>query len=276
MLCPRCGQNRPLVRVGQWQMSACAVCNGTFVGFSQLEELMQSYDRPGDIQAFALQNPTPMPGSLACAKCERQMQRSYFFHQIVDVCKDHGVWFDLGELVAAMERMRQLLAIAAAMAREPEPAKPAERSQAHSIAEPRTSTDPEPVLQRFRQAATTPLLDAGSPRKCSACGVALTVTSVWLQCSSCRGIFIGFDRVRELVEMLEVANVPTSFPRLETALTLPRLCPNCGFAMQQHEFFRQAVDVCLDHGIWFDVPELENAAAKMQQLLIQMRVHHAV
>ncbi len=133
------------------------------------------------------------------------------------------------------------------------------------------------VVGDHMQQRSTPLVDAGSPRKCSACGVALTVTSVWLQCSSCRGIFIGFDRVRELVEMLEVANVPTSFPRLETALTLLlRLCPNCGFAMQQHEFFRQAVDVCLDHGIWFDVPELENAAAKMQQLLIQMRVHHAV
>jgi len=280
MPCPRCGQTRQLLRVAQWQMSACAVCNGTFVGFSQLEELMQSHDRPGDIQAFALQNPIPMPGSLACAKCNRPMQRSYFFHQIVDVCKDHGAWFDVDELTGAMERMRQLLVIAAAMAREPVTVESrSDPSPVRSIAEPaaHNSADPEPVLQRFRQAATTPLVAAGSPRKCSACGAPLTVTSVWLQCTSCRGIFIGFDRLRELVEMLEVANVPTSFPRLETTPTLlPRLCPNCGFAMQQHEFFRQSVDVCLDHGIWFDVPELENAAAKMQQLLIQMRVHGVV
>ena len=277
MPCPRCGATRQLQRVAQWQMSACAVCNGTFVGFSQLEELMQSHDRPGDIQAFSLQNAIPMPGSLACAKCQRQMQRSYFFHQIVDVCKDHGVWFDVGELTGAMERMRQLLVIAAAMAREPATVESAAVAPVPAKPAAHNSADPEPVLQRFNQAATTPLIDAGSPRKCSACGALLTVTSVWLQCTSCRGIFIGFDRLHELVEMLEVANVPTSFPRMETPLTLkPRLCPNCGFAMQQHEFFRQAVDVCFDHGIWFDVPELENAAAKMQQLLIQMRVHHAV
>lgn len=43
--------------------------------------------------------------------------------------------------------------------------------------------------------------------------------------------------------------------------------------MQQHEFFRQAVDVCVSHGVWFDVHELETAAAKMQQLLLQMQIH---
>jgi Zn-finger nucleic acid-binding protein len=120
MPCPRCSSSESLQRVEQWQMSMCNTCVGLFVGFAQLEELMQSVDHPGDIEAFVLQDPVSAGrAALHCPRCSDAMQTTYFFRQLVDVCTVHGVWFDVGELTSAMERMKTLLGVLKLMSREP-------------------------------------------------------------------------------------------------------------------------------------------------------------
>ena len=250
-------------------MAACAACNGTFVGFAQLEELMQSDDRPGEIHSFALQNPLELGRALPCAACQMQMQASQFFHQIVDVCHLHGVWFDPSELTAAMDRMGRLLALTAAMAAD---------SAGTPLVQTTIAADSEPlaVLRNVFQAAANAPRTGRPSGPCPNCGEALDHAVVWLRCFVCHGIFIDFDRLQQLVAALKLGDVLTQVTQAALGLAQRgelRLCPHCGLAMQQHLFFHQAVDVCVAHGVWFDVHELQNAAAKMQQLLLQMQVH---
>lgn len=264
--CPRCGPAWQLQRVADWQMSGCAACNGTFVGFAQLEELMQSHDRPGDIQSFALQNPLELGRTLPCAACQMPMQPSLFFHQIVDVCHLHGVWFDPSELTAAMERMGRLLGLMAVMAAEPAEAPFVQTTKA-------IAPEPLAVLRSLVQAGSS--APTGQRAECPSCEAALNPAVVWLRCITCHGIFIDFNRLQQLAAALDLGDVRIQVTLLAVAPAQRRQlrpCPHCRLVMQQHQFFRQAVDVCVTHGVWFDVHELENATAKMQQLLLQMQI----
>jgi Zn-finger nucleic acid-binding protein len=109
---------------------------------------------------------------------------------------------------------------------------------------------------------------------CPNCGEALDHSVVWLRCIVCQGSFIDFDRLQQLVAALDLGDVTTQITRVAVAPVQRQQlrCPHCRLAMPQHLFFHQAVDVCVAHGVWFDVSELQNAAAKMQQLLLQMQI----
>lgn len=198
--CPRCGPALQLQRVADWQMAACAACNGTFVGFAQLEELMQSDDRPGEIQSFALQNPLELGRALPCAACQMQMQASQFFHQIVDVCQLHGVWFEPSELTAAMERMGRLLALTAGIAAD---------SASPPIAHNAADSEPLAVLHNAIQAAANAPRTGHASGPCPNCGGPLDHAVVWLRCIVCHGNFIDFDRLQQLVAALDLGDVLT-------------------------------------------------------------------
>jgi len=82
-----------------------------------------------------------------CPKCRSSMQRINFDRRsgvVIDSCKDHGVWFDAGELKRVAQYLNEL----------PEPAAKAQpertRKKAAPIA-PRADVGTDPLLDLFAE-----------------------------------------------------------------------------------------------------------------------------
>ncbi|MEM9554347.1 MAG: zinc ribbon domain-containing protein [Acidobacteriota bacterium] len=114
--CPAC-DDQPLVgrRLGSLAVSVleCGGCAGLWLGadaFARLEELAQRDQRSelasvlaGDASATSRPVPVQPPGPLyrPCVVCSALMHRVNYGKRsgvIVDLCKEHGVWFDAEEL----------------------------------------------------------------------------------------------------------------------------------------------------------------------------------
>ncbi len=271
--CPRCETVDGLRRVGHLQMSMCTVCKGAFVGFARIEELMQTADRPGELERVALQFPVTLSTpALRCPCCNADLQRGFFYQQLVDVCEVHGVWFDVGELVSAMDRMHLLLGVLTLVASPPIVAPPAA-----VVARFGPALDPKQVLARMLHDNTLPLVVEDSARnRCAACGRAsLQWTGHWQRCVECGGLFIDFARLARITDALQLVDLPTYMqqqPRPSPLLdAAAKLCPHCNYPMHTIVFFRTMVDVCDLHGVWFDVDELNQAVDAMQAWLQLLR-----
>ena len=81
-------------------------------------------------------------------------------------------------------------------------------------------------------------------------------------CPRCGGQFVEHALLRDLLERREVYGVRAPRPQAVTRATEPVRyvpCPACGTLMNRKNFGRTSgviVDVCHQHGIWFDAGEL--------------------
>ena len=81
----------------------CALCGGQFVEHPLLREMLHHHEhaaRP-ETPAHLAGRPEPRNSYIPCPVCASLMNRKNFggiSGVIVDVCKKHGTWFDLGEL----------------------------------------------------------------------------------------------------------------------------------------------------------------------------------
>jgi len=108
-ICPAC--EKPLVRqqVGDLEVSACHACGGLWLNRAVFEQLGASREQQGAVLG-ALPAPAPAPPvalPLAevryrqCPVCHERMNRVNYAKRsgvVLDVCKDHGLWFDQDEL----------------------------------------------------------------------------------------------------------------------------------------------------------------------------------
>jgi Zn-finger nucleic acid-binding protein len=100
--CPRCSGALCSLRVQQTELLACERCFGTFLS----NEAVLRLDGPlgASLRGTQKQPATVAPGPvryIPCVTCRQLMNRQVFARisgVIVDVCKDHGVWFDTGEV----------------------------------------------------------------------------------------------------------------------------------------------------------------------------------
>ena len=86
----------------------CTTCKGIFLDKVTIDKLGTEEGR--DIRiAFPKRDRVREDGPvryIECPQCRRLMNRTVFARVsgvIVDVCKDHGVWFDVGEINAVVE-----------------------------------------------------------------------------------------------------------------------------------------------------------------------------
>ncbi|HKW48268.1 MAG TPA: zf-TFIIB domain-containing protein [Gemmatimonadaceae bacterium] len=110
--CPRkCGPMRP-VRFGGADMYTCAACNGLWVDPETLQRLVSERLKPSPLVATGIPAPPPTRVQLdtvhyaPCPVCKNLMNRVNFAHAsgvIVDVCTNHGTWFDADELRRVLE-----------------------------------------------------------------------------------------------------------------------------------------------------------------------------
>jgi Zn-finger nucleic acid-binding protein len=113
--CPRCTSTFLLARlVGDVLLDECPDCLGIFVDSEALERILSERRQSraeavlGALGGLALTDQNSAPGStqqgamyVKCPDCPNLMNRRNFAHGarvVVDVCRDHGTWFDANEL----------------------------------------------------------------------------------------------------------------------------------------------------------------------------------
>jgi Zn-finger nucleic acid-binding protein len=120
--CPACGEAAILShrRVGDVAVLECRCCGGFWLGAHILEELVEKASHGVEVGDFRLRGPlqaaqgsgsTEQRGPMyrQCPACGKLMNRDNYAHRsgvIIDICKDHGVWFDADELARILDWVR--------------------------------------------------------------------------------------------------------------------------------------------------------------------------
>lgn len=105
---------------------------------------------------------------------------------------------------------------------------------------------------------------------CPRCGAALGAVSTpgltRHPCSGCGGVWIDEEELRRLLEELRIDPLAPLGPLLVEAG--PLRCPRCRAPMAVERTVggepSAAIDVCSEHGAWFDPRELEHALHQLQ------------
>lgn len=113
LTCPVCGDQRQLVnrRLGQEQVSVleCPFCAGLWLGIDSFMRLRDRVARQSSDEQELLRS-KPRPAKLRrqagpvyrhCVYCGKHMTRQQYAHGsgvVIDICRQHGIWFDADEL----------------------------------------------------------------------------------------------------------------------------------------------------------------------------------
>ena len=107
--CPACAKPLGRAKVGELEVGECLACGGLWLEREAFEGLAASRESQGAVLG-ALPGQTPkadLPGSplvvqyRPCPRCAQRMNRVNYAKRsgvVLDVCKDHGLWFDRDEL----------------------------------------------------------------------------------------------------------------------------------------------------------------------------------
>jgi len=113
LVCPVCGEPHHLTgrRVGKIAVLECGRCVGLWLGNEAFRQVTEEASSDALHIDFSFQPKRPAPARSQpqqqraryrkCALCGRFMHRRNFGRRsgvIIDVCRDHGVWFDAEEL----------------------------------------------------------------------------------------------------------------------------------------------------------------------------------
>jgi Zn-finger nucleic acid-binding protein len=114
--CPRCKENMQSVTLGKTGLRECARCEGLWLDKASFEHICVNAEEQSAVLGAAGPLLTDYSGNvekeiryLPCPACARLMNRVNFAHcshVIVDVCMQHGTWFDKDELRRIVEFIR--------------------------------------------------------------------------------------------------------------------------------------------------------------------------
>jgi len=104
--CPRCKVKLQSLKIGTANMRECERCGGFWTSVETFEHLCDDKEQQSAVLSYTsdqnreLSTATPV-NYVPCPDCKQLMNRSNFARisgVIIDLCKDHGVWFDADEL----------------------------------------------------------------------------------------------------------------------------------------------------------------------------------
>lgn len=109
--CPRCSIELDAIRLDAITIRECGRCAGIWSGTQTFEQICIDHEKQSSILRFtdSYVHPPASPASVSyvpCPDCGDLMNRSNFARSsgvILDLCKQHGVWFDGGELPKIVE-----------------------------------------------------------------------------------------------------------------------------------------------------------------------------
>jgi len=110
-LCPRCKRGLDRLQIDAIVVSECKSCGGIWSDAATFEKICSEKEEQSAALAYFGNQPQNSRSNVAinyvpCPSCKQLMNRSNFARSsgvIVDLCKDHGVWFDAGELPKIVE-----------------------------------------------------------------------------------------------------------------------------------------------------------------------------
>lgn len=113
--CPRCKSEMQLVSIGESRVFECASCLGLWLGTDSFQKICIDREQQAAVLGMAsladLDRATPQTkvNYVPCPDCQQLMNRANFARcsgVIIDICKQHGVWFDRDELSRIVEFIR--------------------------------------------------------------------------------------------------------------------------------------------------------------------------
>jgi Zn-finger nucleic acid-binding protein len=106
--CPRCRKELVVEDYADTPLDECVQCGGVFVEAWILDRLAAAREARMSLAISLPDRPLHRETEvryLKCPRCSALMNRKIFGRSsgiAVDVCKDHGMWFDAGELAAVI------------------------------------------------------------------------------------------------------------------------------------------------------------------------------
>jgi Zn-finger nucleic acid-binding protein len=105
-VCPRCKTALDGLDIGAISLSECTRCGGLWSDVMTFEKICSDREQQSAALTFLGNRPAqtakPSPVQyVPCPQCDKLMNRSNFARSsgvIVDLCKQHGIWMDAGEL----------------------------------------------------------------------------------------------------------------------------------------------------------------------------------
>ncbi len=109
--CPRCKLKLEIVQIESASIRECIKCGGFWSGIEAFEELCANKEQQTAILGLFSDSTdrSVKPATISyvpCPDCKELMNRSNFARTsgvIIDLCKQHGVWFDRDELPKIIE-----------------------------------------------------------------------------------------------------------------------------------------------------------------------------
>lgn len=109
--CPRCKKTLKHIGIGSVTVRECTTCGGFWTATDTFETICADQESQAAVMGFigSEANPNAHPSAISyvpCPDCKTLMNRSNFARSsgvIVDMCKQHGVWFDADELPKIIE-----------------------------------------------------------------------------------------------------------------------------------------------------------------------------
>ncbi|MEJ7623248.1 MAG: zf-TFIIB domain-containing protein [Pyrinomonadaceae bacterium] len=112
--CPRCRRRMERTLLGGTSFVACVSCDGLWIDAATFENICADRERQSAVLGFLAERTEPSGSTkvsyVPCPTCGQLMNRSNFARAsgvIVDICKQHGVWFDADELPTIIEFIRK-------------------------------------------------------------------------------------------------------------------------------------------------------------------------
>ena len=104
--CPRCQKKLESLTIGTISLRECVKCGGFWMNVDTFEDLCTDKEQQSAVLGFVSNRANdpkigPPVKYIPCPDCKQLMNRSNFARVsgvIIDLCKQHGVWFDANEL----------------------------------------------------------------------------------------------------------------------------------------------------------------------------------
>ncbi|HEY6227224.1 MAG TPA: zf-TFIIB domain-containing protein, partial [Verrucomicrobiae bacterium] len=113
--CPRCDEHPSLtvITVGKVMLNECGKCEGLWVDKFSFEQICTDREQQAAILGPAIRVPLPEGMEkvryIRCPECNELMQRMNFAGSsgvVIDLCPQHGTWFDNKELQRIIDFIR--------------------------------------------------------------------------------------------------------------------------------------------------------------------------
>jgi len=112
--CPRCRAGLEKTAIGATGLAICLKCDGMWADVETFENVCADRERQSAVLGYLGERTAKIAPTkvsyVPCPSCSELMNRNNFARSsgvIVDICKQHGVWFDADELPTIIEFIRR-------------------------------------------------------------------------------------------------------------------------------------------------------------------------